>query len=302
MSSQRKRFLFISAAFLILLVLYTARLSFPGSPTTTPSKYSPFTSPTKSSSPDQNPAPKILPGQNAAAIIETRPMDNLAPLILHFSSVLGPGWPISLFAPESAVPKSKAFQRAIESGAVNIHDIPSNLTFMNHNDVSEFLTTTWFWEQLAPASHVLLFQADSIICANAPMHVNDFLQYDFIGAPIDTTLGRGDVGMNGGLSLRNRTMVMEVITSHSWKGELAEAKDVNPTVLYEDQWYYQKLLNTPGARLPKEEEAKPFSVESLWYDTPVGYHQIGKWNMGRLAEIDKFCPEHRLATNDFIHD
>lgn len=35
-----------------------------------------------------------------------------------------------------------------------------------------------------PASHVLLFQGDSIICSNSDQHMEDYLKFDFVGAPI----------------------------------------------------------------------------------------------------------------------
>jgi len=106
--------------------------------------------------------------------------------------------------------------------------------------------------------------------------------------------------MNGGLSLRNRALMLEIILRYSWKEEVAKAHEpVSPQVLYEDQWFFHKMLNM-GARLPSQDEASKFSVETMWYETPVGYHQIGKWNMDRVESIDRYCPEYKLATNIFL--
>ena len=209
--------------------------------------------------------------QNVAAIVEGRPLDSYAPLILHFASVLGPEWPIFIFTTHDEVPKSAAFQRALETKRIWIHRLPDSTDFKNRDAVSEFFTTSWFWEQLAPAKHVLLFQSDSIICSNSPVNIENFLEYDFVGAPIDPNRGMGDEGMNGGLSLRNRTTILDIISRHSWKDELAKAKDRNnPKVRYEDQWYYQRLKEmqhrTDGgyeARIPTLEAANRFSVETM---------------------------------------
>lgn len=46
--------------------------------------------------------------------------------------------------------------------------------------------------------------------------MEDFLQYDFIGAPIDPKLGFGE-GFNGGLSLRNRSMMLDIVRWYDWK-------------------------------------------------------------------------------------
>ena len=80
-------------------------------------------------------------------------------------------------------------------------------TFPNHNSVSVFLTSPWFWEQFEPAHRVLIFQADSILCSNSKLSVDDFLEFDLAGAPIAPQFGRG---YNGGLSLRNPKLMLDV--------------------------------------------------------------------------------------------
>ncbi|KAI9056175.1 hypothetical protein LZ554_001103 [Drepanopeziza brunnea f. sp. 'monogermtubi'] len=53
--------------------------------------------------------------KNVAAIIEDRPLANLAPLLLHFSSVLGPAWPSVLFTSKNTfLNQSIPFRRAVE--------------------------------------------------------------------------------------------------------------------------------------------------------------------------------------------
>jgi Protein of unknown function (DUF5672) len=238
-------------------------------------------------------------GKKVAAIIEDRPMANLIPLILHFSSVLGPDWPIILFTSLKNVTESAPFMRAIKGNVLKIHALPDGLKFTNHQSVSNFLARTWFWEQLAPAEHVLLFQADSILCANAPQTVDDYLQYDFVGAPIDAAYGEG---FNGGLSLRNRQMTLDIIEAN-----LPEDGGDILGVGFEDQWFHKKMLalspkpnGKPGANLPPVDVAKTFAVETIYYDRPLGYHQVTRWQNGNIEEIAKWCPEYSLCTSDLI--
>ncbi|CAG8959334.1 hypothetical protein HYFRA_00013104 [Hymenoscyphus fraxineus] len=254
--------------------------------------------------------------RNVAAIIETRPLENLGPLILHFSSVLGPNWPIHIFTEKTDHLQSAALQRAVTLKNLVIHILPSNVTFNTRDAVSEFLTEPWFYEQLAPAGHILHFQADSIICANAPMHIDDFLQYDFTGAPI-TPEFKTAAGYNGGLSLRNRAVMLDIIAKNNWKSEQAAAwdpedKSTRYEMRFEDQWFYQKMIDmppkadgSPYARLPDREEAKKFSVETFWYDTPIGFHQVGRWDIWteeRKKAQEKYCPEWALATKEEVKD
>jgi hypothetical protein len=171
---------------------------------------------------------------NVAAIIENRPLDRVVPLLLHFSSVLGPDWPIFLFTSQDIVSLSAPFKRLIDERRITVRFLPPTVDFNNR-----LLTQAWIWEQLSPAGHVLIFQSDSILCSNSPLKVDDFLQYDFVGAPIDPKYGEG---YNGGLSLRNRSMVLDIIHHSDWRDEFDKAENKQQhSVEFEDQWLYSKM-------------------------------------------------------------
>jgi hypothetical protein len=115
------------------------------------------------------------------------------------------------------------------------------------------------------------------------------------------------VGYNGGLSLRNRNMMLTVIGLSNFSAE-AEYQRENPddkTFEFhdvEDQWYYKKMVKlppkadgSPAANLPTLEVAKTFAVEALWFDNPLGYHQVKRWHTDDLAKVDKWCPEWKLT-------
>ncbi|KAL8782230.1 MAG: hypothetical protein Q9213_005560 [Squamulea squamosa] len=232
----------------------------------------------------------------AAVIIEGRTLPNLVPLILHFSSVLGPEWPIKiLHAAENRdlFSISPAFQRQTASGHITLQQLPSNVTLNRHAAISELFTRPWLYHQLAPYRHLLFFQADSILCANSPRMVEDFLQYDFIGAPIDRKYGHG---YNGGLSLRNREKMLEVLDRYNFT---SDPKDESR---FEDQWFARKLEKLPvgpnyepGANLPTPEVAARFGVETIWQDRPFGLHQVSRWQAKHRKELLEWCPEFVLA-------
>ncbi len=240
---------------------------------------------------------------NVAAIIENRPLSRIVPLLLHFSGVLGPEWPIFLFTSQDIDSLSAPIKRLVDERRLTVRFLPPTVDFTKRLDVSGFLTQAWVWEQLAPANHVLIFQSDSILCSNSPLKVDDFLQYDFVGAPIDPQYGEG---YNGGLSLRNRSMILEIIHNSDWRDEFDKAENKQKQdVEFEDQWFYSKMKELPArgrpaARLPSEEVAKTFSVETVWYDKPLGYHQVQRWQPDKMDQVDNWCPENRIATNQVI--
>ncbi|KAG4439431.1 hypothetical protein IFR05_005078 [Cadophora sp. M221] len=240
---------------------------------------------------------------NVAAIIENRPIDQLVPLLVHFSSILGTNWPIFLFTSQNVIPSSTTFNQLIDEERLIIRFLPPTVDFNDRLDVSGFLTKPWVWEQLAPAGHVLIFQADSMLCSKSPLKVDDFLQYDFVGAPIAEPYGRG---YNGGLSLRNRSMALDIIHDTDWRSEFDHAENKQEqTVEFEDQWFYKKMeqfpdRGKPAARLPSKEVAMTFSVETVWYGEPMGYHQVTRWQSDKIDQVDAWCPEHRMATSAVI--
>ncbi|KAH8896242.1 hypothetical protein GQ53DRAFT_743530 [Thozetella sp. PMI_491] len=209
-------------------------------------------------------------------LIETRMTDNLVPLMLHFSQVLGPSWQVVLFTMEEtwAMPPSVHFQNAIQNERIRVQFLPHDAIVTQWIWVNYFLTRPWIWQQVESASRVLLFQMDSIICSNSNM-----------------------TGYNGGLSLRNPKMILDILASPSndfdakWDPGLFQS-------YIEDQWYYAKMKELPHAKLPNEDIAKQFSVEQEWYDRPVGYHAPRLYNRKRMDEIWKYCPEVELVNRD----
>jgi len=181
---------------------------------------------------DQYITANVSSSKKAAVIIETRRSGGIVPLILHFSAVLGPDWPVIIYTSAEnfgSFSTSHALARHQRSGRVVVRPLAEGVYFPSWDSVSDFLTTPWLWKDLAPAEHILIFQVDSILCANAVRSVEDFFEYDLIGAPIAANWG---VGFNGGLSLRKRSTILRVLEEFSW------AKKPFPHP--EDQWFFAR--------------------------------------------------------------
>lgn len=48
--------------------------------------------------------------------------------------------------------------------------------------------------------------------------------------------------------------------------------------------------------------AMKFSVETMWYDKPLGYHQPNVWQKEHMDEIYKWCPEYGMCTLETFTD
>ncbi|KAK0738368.1 hypothetical protein B0T18DRAFT_441123 [Schizothecium vesticola] len=211
--------------------------------------------------------------------------------MLHFISVVPPDWTFRFMGSPASVAhlnSSVAVRAHVAAGKLALTYIPPNMTTGSQEEISRFLTDLWLWETvLAPAEHVLVFQTDSILCANSRRTLNDFLDYDYVGAP---WAADSRFGGNGGLSLRRRSAVVDVLR-HQVRRNNSEAEDV---------WITDRLGHRPGARLADGHVSAVFSGESVQgEDVALDGHQAANTSMtvGMLRNATAAAGGlHRTAT------
>jgi hypothetical protein len=192
---------------------------------------------------------------NGAFIIETRILD-FKKIIENHRRFLPDGWEITFFG-------SKENEEIIERDFPEIRfirlpqDITINFTAEKYN---KLITTKGFWLNV-PYEKVLVFQHDSQLLRCC---VDDFIEWDYIGAP----WGHFNMlGGNGGLSLRTVSKMVEVIDKFVY----------NPAADGNEDLYFCKHLPKIGGKIAPKEIAQQFSVETVFYPTPVGCHAPEKY-------------------------
>ncbi|KAK9790387.1 hypothetical protein AB5N19_03956 [Seiridium cardinale] len=187
-----------------------------------------------------------------ALLIENRPNPILAPLLLHFMSVVPPDWRFRFMGSTESVAhvnRSVAIREQVNNGKLDLTYIPSNMSTIGQEMISRFLTNLWLYEVvLQPAEWLLVFQTDSIVCANSQQNINDYLEYDWIGAPWNPN---GRYGGNGGLSLRRVGAMVEVLRDQI-RVDGSEPEDV---------WLAERLAHRHGARMANGTTSLTFSGE-----------------------------------------
>lgn len=146
-----------------------------------------------------------------------------------------------------------------------------NLGIENIKHIKEhtaLLKTIDFWEKVK-GKKVLFFQTDSMLLRHG---IDEFLEYDYVGGPWLKPKDGVYVG-NGGLSLRTKNKMIEILKKHP-----------NDSQNYEDI-YFSIHLN--GKNVPTVDIAKKFSVEDTFYINPFGIHKPHKIPSNLLEEIFK---------------
>ena len=111
-----------------------------------------------------------------------------------------------------------------------------------------------------PNETFLVFQTDTLIL-NSPM-ITRFLQYDYVGAPWSHQPYNNQTVGNGGLSLRKKSKMLEII-----KKENSSKMDVFP----EDVFF--SCPEIVSLNKPTHEEAMFFSVEECFSRFSFGCHK-----------------------------
>jgi hypothetical protein len=147
--------------------------------------------------------------------------------------------------------------------------------------------------------HVLTIQTDAVLCSNSPYSINDFLEYDWVGAPWkkwpSLLAGNGGIAsllffmssvvcrvcrvlrisqrrLRTGLSLRRKSKLIETIK-----------KCVVDKPRVEDMWYAYCFRQLPhmgrsfSVKLAPQDVSQNFAVETLYSPTPLGAHKPWAW-------------------------
>ena len=188
--------------------------------------------------------------RKCAIIIDNRPSKQLDEIVERHMDYL-PGWDLK-----------------------RIHDIPIN----NGHDYNRILTDPLFWRGLV-CDKALIFQCDSMLLRNG---IDEFLEYDFIGAPIDPVRNFPFPAMNGGLSLRTPKAMIECLD----KKHISTTKYAN----HNEDIYFSYTLKELGFNIPDFETARKFSVETIYGLGSLGIHAANKYLS--VSELHKIMTQY----------
>lgn len=208
-----------------------------------------------------------LESKNAAVIVEPR-KDEYLELAIKNVVYYTPGWSLYVFHSKENEEFVKELLGADKLSQV--HLICISKTNMSVPEYNTLLMMEMFWNWI-DADNILIFQTDSYL---RKFGIENFLNYDYIGAPWSHELKHYQAG-NGGLSLRKKAKILQAIRSH--KVNLGSGED----------GYFQEALYKTGAKLPLRKDGMKFSVETIYYNDPIGVHAYWKYIKDKDGTLNK---------------
>lgn len=237
-----------------------------------------------------------------ALLLETRPQNLLAPLILSYASIVPPDWQFHFMGSDASIAfihSIPSMKRLIDSGKMITSYLPSNVTTNSQESLSAWFTDPWLYNGLLPHVEVMLvFQNDAMMCSNSLRSMNDFAHYTWVGAP----WAERELGGNGGLSIRNIGAVRSLLTKTTRA----------PGTELEDLWFVKGFeAHHMLEHFAPRAVAASFSAEMVYSWHPLGYHVGGSgsllwggvWGTPSLRqELYDWCPEVKMLVDMDVAD
>ncbi|KAI0402954.1 hypothetical protein F4802DRAFT_573867 [Xylaria palmicola] len=228
-----------------------------------------------------------------ALLIEPRPLPHLVPLVLHMASVVPPDWRFVFVGTNqsvASVARSYATKHQQAVGKLDLLVLPVPWDIDSKEKVHRLLTDIRFYDEFLPGVEWLLkYEHDSILCANSATGLNEWLGWDWAGAP--RTVDDRFSG-NGGLSLRRVSTIRRVLEFQERYNDTAP----------EDEWFGTRVWVLPGAKVASGKEGQ-LAVEDQYIPNAMGFHvrdgghgiADSVWkDPGQRKAIFDYCPELSL--------
>ncbi|KAF7518831.1 hypothetical protein G7054_g13324 [Neopestalotiopsis clavispora] len=228
-----------------------------------------------------------------ALMVEPRPLPHLVPHLLHMIAVVPPDWRFVFIGSRKSVisvGRSYATKHQQAIGKLDLMTLPQPWDISSKEGVYRTFTDSRFYSEFLPGVEWLLkYESDSILCANSETSLNEWLDWDWAGAP---RTADDRFSGNGGLSIRKVSTIQRVLKIQ---------ERLNDTGA-EDEWFGTRLWVLPGAKVASGQNGQ-LTVEDVYIPKPMGFHvrDGGKnlpdsvWkNPNQRHEIFEYCPELSL--------
>lgn len=208
-----------------------------------------------------------------AIIIEPRKHPALEYVLKNFNDNLSNEWQFVIFHGNENEEYTKNASKIIENRKVKFVNLGINN--LSISDYSGLFYKPIIYDNI-PTDIFLIFQTDTVICSKHKDIIDDFLKYDYVGAPwVNQEVG------NGGLSLRRKSKMLEIV--EKCKNNKDGDNYINEDVIFSKGCDLVELYK------PDFNKAKEFSIETVDNDKSFGIHKA--YSYLDVNKIGEWCPE-----------
>jgi hypothetical protein len=215
-----------------------------------------------------------LNSNKEAVLIEYRILPHVEVLLRNMILQLGNEWSYTIICGTDNYTFMKEIANTVDT---NIKVIKSIHNVSSQNDYNNLLTSREFWD-LLNGEKLLIYQEDSLIFNS---NIDDFLAWDYIGAPFRfLCIQPNNVG-NGGFSLRSKSKMLEVIYKYPIKkiedkffsSSVIQYKNKHKLDVVPEDVYFSQLMQLHDiGKVSDFITANKFSSETVYNENSLGMH------------------------------
>jgi hypothetical protein len=211
---------------------------------------------------------------NEAVLIEYRILPHVEVLLRNTILQLGNKWSYTIICGRENYSFMKQMAGSVDK---NIKVVNSNHKESSQNEYNILLLSKQFWHLLT-GEKILIYQEDSFIFKS---NIDDFLSWDYIGAPFAfKCIEPHNVG-NGGFSLRSKSKMLEVLTNcpineidyNNFSSNVLQYKRKQFLDLIPEDVYFSQSMQVHNiGKVSDFETATKFSSETFYDKDSLGMH------------------------------
>lgn len=214
-----------------------------------------------------------------AIIVEPREHPALEFVLNNFYNNLSDDWQFIIFHGNKNITYVQDIMQRVFKDKTRVSMVNLNIDNLTIDQYNKLFYTKQFYDKI-PTETFLVFQTDTMIFKENSHKLEEFVDYDYIGAPFvesEWNKNTDKIG-NGGLSIRKKSKMLELL-------DKCDIQTGTP----EDVFFGGLFCDKVDLHKPSYEKSKEFSVEQVYYKNPIGVHK--PWNFAHNRLLKNMYPE-----------
>jgi len=216
--------------------------------------------------------------KNIALMLETRIYPNTEFLLRQFSRFLPNTFDVHIYVTNNVLDKYQCIANDLNNNII-IKLLPSEFKLESVKDYNLIMLNISFWKLFIEYNKVLIFQLDTMIYKCG---IENFLEFDYIGAPWPIINNISNNVGNGGFSIRTISAMIyclenkKKINIPSYSNYFEDLKKLGE---HPEDVFYSYAMNTFNYKVADYKTASLFAIETCFFnDNCIGSHQLNIFN------------------------